>query len=214
MAEAAPDEPIYSFSDMVPAPERRHSERYTTTMRVGTMVTEAGSELCLVRNISCGGLRARVYSDVPVGTRATIELKSGQSVSGEVIWTEGDQIGLRFDAPVDVADVLSSATAAAQGQKARLPRIEIRRFATLRSGIRLLRGETVNISQGGVKLHFAPLQTSITRGPVVVTIAGLDPIPGVVRWAADKEAGVEFNNLVPLKRLFAWIGGEGARDGS
>lgn len=210
MAEAALDEPIYSFSDMVPAPERRQAERYTTTMRVGTMKTERGRELCLVRNISCGGLRARVYGDVPVGTHAEIELKSGQSVAGEVIWAEDDQIGLRFDRPVDVADVLSTATAAAEGQRSRLPRIEIRRFATVRCGVRVLRGETVNLSQGGVKLSLPAMQMPPEEGAaVVVAIAGLDPVPGTVRWSRAGEAGVEFNSLIPLKRLFAWIGGEG-----
>jgi hypothetical protein len=206
MSEALLEDPLYSFSEMVPAPERRHDERYTTTMRVGTMMTERGRELCLVRNISRGGLRARVYADVPVGTHAEIELKSGQSVAGEVIWAEDGQIGLRFDRPVDVADVLSTATAAAEGQRSRLPRIEIRRFATLRTGVRVLRGETVNLSQGGVKLALPPLQKPPEENaPVVVTIAGLDPIAGVARWSKAGEAGIEFNSLIPLKRLFAWI---------
>lgn len=201
MSDMAPEDPLYSLSDLVPSPGRRQSERYTTTMRVGVMATDSGSELCLVRNISCGGLRARVYSNVEVGTRASIELKSGQNVSGVVIWAKDDHIGLQFDRPVDVEEVLSSATSAADGQRARLPRIEVRRFAMIRIGARILRAETLDISQGGVKLAVAQ---ALELGEVVVSIAGLYPLRGVVRWFDRDSAGVEFNDLVPLSRLIAW----------
>ena len=204
MPSVAPEDPTYSFSEVVPAPERRQNERYTTTMRIGVMLTEAGSELCLVRNISCGGLRARVYSDVKVGSRAQIELKSGQNVSGAVIWAQDEHIGLRFDQPVDVEAVLSSATVAADGRRSRLPRIEVARFAMVRVGARMMRAETVDISQGGVKLS---LTEALELEEVVVSIAGLYPIRGAVRWQEGHYAGIEFNELIPLAQLVAWSKG-------
>jgi hypothetical protein len=205
MPDTALDDPVYSFSTVVPSPERRRSERYTTTMRVGVMLTDAGSELCVVRNISCGGLRARVYSDIKVGTRAEIELKSGQTVSGVVTWFNDQHVGLQFDQPVNVEQVLSSASSAADGHKARFPRVEVRRFAMVRSGARSVRGETVDISQGGVKLV---VTETLELGHVVVSLAGLDPLPGVVRWSDKRYAGIEFNDLIPLDRLVGW-----SRDG-
>jgi len=178
-----------------------------TTMRVGVMLTDAGSELCVVRNISCGGLRARVYSDIKVGTRAGIELKSGQTVSGVVIWLDDQHVGLQFDQPVDVEQVLSSATSAAEGHRARFPRVEVRRFATVRSGARIVRGETVDISQGGIKLV---ITETLELGHVVVSLTGLDPLPGVIRWSNSHHTGIEFNDLIPLDRLVGWSKDDGS----
>jgi hypothetical protein len=206
MSDTALDDPVYSFSTVVPSPERRQSERYTTTMRVGVMLTDAGSELCVVRNISCGGLRARVYSDIKIGTRAEIELKSGQTVSGVVTWCNDQHVGLQFDQAVDVEQVLTSATSAAEGHRARFPRVEVRRFASVRNGARIVRGETVDISQGGVKLI---VTETLEAGHVVVSLAGLDPLPGVIRWSNSHHMGIEFNDLIPLDRLVGW-----SRDGS
>jgi hypothetical protein len=136
-----------------------------------------------------------------VGTRAEIELKSGQTVSGVVIWIDDQHLGLQFDHPVDVEHVLSAATSAAEGHRARFPRVEVRRFATVRSGARIVRGETVDISQGGVKLI---VTEALETGHVVVSLAGLDPLPGVIRWSDGHHMGIEFNDLIPLDRLVSW----------
>jgi len=181
--------------------ERRKSKRYTTTMRVGMMTTDAGSQLCLVKNISAGGLRAQTFSPVVVGAHARIELKTGQIFSGKIIWVQDDHFGLKCARSIDVEEVLTSASALPPGHSVRLPRIDIRRGVTIRLGSLIFRGETVNISQGGCKLA---LKQPIDAGEVVVSIAGLYPIRGVVRWREENCVGIEFNELIPLSRLAAW----------
>ena len=50
----------FSFSNDVPQPEeRRSSERHIKILRVGTIVVDGRRELCLIRNISAGGVRAQ-----------------------------------------------------------------------------------------------------------------------------------------------------------
>ena len=100
----------FSFSNDVPQPpERRTSERHIKILRVGTIVVDGRRELCLIRNISAGGVLAHVYSPLLPGQRVSIELKTSQPVTGRVVWTRGGNAGIQFDTPVDVAELLADA---------------------------------------------------------------------------------------------------------
>lgn len=57
--------------------ERRHGARHIAVMRVAKLHTRHGEELCLVRNISAGGLMANIWSDLTIGDLLIAEFKSG-----------------------------------------------------------------------------------------------------------------------------------------
>ena len=58
----------FSFSPHVPEPpDRRTAERHIKILRVAALTIEGRRELCLIRNISAGGLMAHVYSTVKLG---------------------------------------------------------------------------------------------------------------------------------------------------
>ena len=64
--EAQPVETtLYSLSSVPPAPaaeaERRDGERHMTLYRVGSIQVEDRRELCLIKNISAGGMMIRLY---------------------------------------------------------------------------------------------------------------------------------------------------------
>ena len=61
---------LYSLSDRTPDPaERREGERFLTLFRVGTVMIGDRRELCLIKNISAGGMMIRPYCKVEPGTR-------------------------------------------------------------------------------------------------------------------------------------------------
>ncbi|MDP9415503.1 MAG: PilZ domain-containing protein [Pseudomonadota bacterium] len=189
----------------VQQPERRGGARHTALLRVGVIETDAGKEFCLIRNISSGGLAARVYSEMPVGSRATIELRTGQQVTGTLAWGRGADFGLEFDVPIDVAEVLAPSIEGAgstAGQRPRMPAIEIDCFASLRVGARTYRTRTSEISQGGLKLR---LDAMLPEAEAVVTLCGLPPLPGVVRWCDGAVAEIAFNQVIPLGELVPWL---------
>src|SRR5688572_9075548 len=94
----------FSLSEQVPMPpERRQQERQITILRVGILVIDGRRELCLIRNISAGGLLAHVYGPLRSDQEVTVELKSNQQIGGRIIWTEDGNAGIAFDAPVDIA---------------------------------------------------------------------------------------------------------------
>ena len=198
---------LYSLSDAPPAPktqpDRRDGERHMTLYRVGSMIVENRRELCLIKNISAGGMMVRLYCSVAEGTPVAIELKSGQPVHGRVSWVRDQQAGVTFDEPIDVIEILSASMA---GPRPRMPRIETSCYATLREGANTLRVKLCDISQGGVKIA---CQTIVPRGAdVVVTLPGIDPQPGIACWVEDGFIGITFNRLIPLAELVEWLRGQ------
>jgi len=195
---------LYSLSNNPPAPaneaDRRDGERHMTLYRVGSILVENRRELCLIKNISAGGMMIRLYCAVTEVTPLTVELTSGQPITGRISWVRDHQAGISFDEPVDVIDILSSAMG---GPRPRMPRIETSCYATLRDGANALRVKACDISQGGLKIK---CDTILAQGAdVVVTLPGLEPQRGIACWNEEGFAGIAFNRLIPLAELVGWL---------
>ncbi|MCF2513861.1 PilZ domain-containing protein [Sphingomonas sp. G124] len=195
---------VYSLSGAAPGPiadsDRREGDRLTTLYRVGSILIEQKRELCLIKNISAGGMMLRLYCSVAESTPVTIELKSGQPISGRISWTRDHHAGVSFDQPIDVIDILS---ATMDGPRPRMPRVEIECFATLREGANTIRVKVCNVSQGGAKIA---CETLLPHGAdVIITLPGLPPQPGVACWTDGGFTGITFNRLLPLSELVAWL---------
>ena len=182
------------------AAERRDGKRHLTLFRVGAISVEGRRELCLIKNISAGGMSIRPYCPVPVGTRVVIELKTGMSVPGTVAWSDNGSAGVEFDAPVDVIDVLAPT---GDGAKPRMPRIQIDCFAALRDGARVHRLRVCDISQGGVKLDGEVALDN--PNDLTVTLPGLAPQRAALRWSGGGNTGLTFNRLLALPELVDWL---------
>ena len=196
----------FSFSNDVPQPpERRSSERHIKILRVGTIVVDGRRELCLIRNISAGGVMAHVYSQLMPGQHVSIELKTSQAVTGRVVWTRGGNAGIQFDASVDVAELLAMPQGVDNGWRPRTPRVEIDRMATLRSRAGTTWVHARDISQSGVKVEAEAEETPAAGEDVVITLEGFRPLPGVVRWCAEGSCGISFNQLIPFGDLIDWL---------
>jgi hypothetical protein len=172
-------------------------------LRVGAIVIDGRLELCLIRNISAGGLMAHIYSLVAEGQSVAVELKSNHRISGTVSWVDGSNIGIRFDAPVAVEDLLASQGTMDNGWRHRLPRVEVDRLATVRLGSRVFGVSTRDISQGGVKIETdAPFEEG---AEVVLMLDRFRPIHGVVRWYSEGLCGIAFNQVLPFHELIDWL---------
>ena len=195
---------LYSLSDAPPEPakqsDRRDGERLMTLYRVGSILVENRRELCLIKNISAGGMMIRLYCSVADGTPVTVELKSGQPINGKISWTKDQTAGVVFDQPVDVIDILSNSM---EGPRPRMPRIEVKCHATVREGANMLRVAVCDVSQGGLKIQ---TDTILPQGAdVIVTLAGLEPQRGIACWNMNGFAGITFNRLLPLGELVVWL---------
>lgn len=173
--------------------------------RVGSITIGERRELCLIKNISAGGMMIRAYCAIAQGTALSIELKSGQPVTGRATWIKDHNVGVTFDEAVDVIEILS---ASADGPRPRMPRIEVDCLATVRDGANIYRLPVCDISQGGIKVKGDPL---LDHGcDLSVSLPGLTPQPAALRWREDGHLGISFNRLIPLAELVAWL--QGVRD--
>jgi hypothetical protein len=199
--EQAVETTTYSLATSPPTqPDRRGDDRFLKLLRVGAIVVEGRRELCLIRNISAGGMMIRAYSAIPVGTALTVELKQGDPVSGTVKWIEGGLTGVAFDEPIDVLLLLAPP---GDGPRPRLPRIEVDCTAWVRQDGDVIRSRVVNISQGGICVD---ARFPLTVGAhVVVTLPGLTPAAGVVKWSDGGAFGISFNRALILSELVAWL---------
>lgn len=201
MARKVVESTSYSLSQSPPPrPDRRHGERYVTLLRVGALTIDDRRELCLIRNISGGGMMIRPYSPIAEGARLRIELKHGEPVSGIAQWSDKGLIGVAFDRPIDVLALLTSPSDA---PRPRMPRIEIDCPVTVRQDGDVFRARAVNISQGGMCLATGaelPLD-----GDVVVSLPGLHSAAGVVKWRDGDEYGVGFNRVYPVDELMRFL---------
>ena len=202
--EQAVEETTFSFSSETPRPrERRQNQRHMTILRVGTLIVNDRRELCLIRNISAGGLMAHIYSCLREGDTVGVELKTNFRLGGTVTWIEGSNVGISFDDPIDVEEILASHAGLEDGWRPRLPRVEVDRLATLRIGARVYGVSIRDISQGGVKLE---TDQPIDEGAdVVLTLDNLPPVKGVSRWFAGGLCGVSFNQVIPFRDLMGWL---------
>lgn len=197
------EETSFSLSREAPLPDRRRQPRHITILRVGTVIIAGRRELCLIRNISAGGLKAHIYSQVKPGDPIEVELKTNQRVAGRVSWAEGNNAGIAFNEPVEVEELLAPNAEMQNGWRPRLPRVEVDRLGTLRLGSHVYALNTRDISQGGVKIE---IDERLDIGAeVVVTLEKFRPMPGTVRWYQDGFGGIAFNQLIPFQELIAWL---------
>lgn len=204
MDSQAVETTLYSLSDAPPAPagqsDRRDGERHMTLYRVGSILVDDRRELCLIKNISAGGMMIRAYCTLAEGTPLSVELKSGQPITGKVEWLRDQVAGIAFDQPIDVIDILS---ASMDGPRPRMPRIEIAGFATVREGANALRVAVCDISQGGMKIKCEAVLP--IGAEVVVSLPGLSAQRAVTCWSDHGFTGITFNRLLPLSELVCWL---------
>lgn len=183
-------------------PERRSDERHLTLFRVGSILLDGRRELCLVKNISAGGVLIRAYCRLQSGLELQIELKEKQPISGRVNWVKGTDAGITFDERVDIVDLLKSS---GNGPRPRMPRVEVRCVVFVREGATTNRATLINISQGGMSVDS---ENGLTVGSdVTATLPGFAPQAAVVRWAEGSRYGISFNTVLPLAGLTEWLQG-------
>lgn len=201
MAKKLVETTLYSLSADAPAcPDRRHGERYVSLLRVGALTIDDRRELCLIRNVSAGGMMIRPYSPIAAGTRVSIELKQGDPVSGVAQWTDSGLVGVSFDTPIDVLALLNAPTGR---PRPRMPRIELSCTASLRSNGSVFRARVANISQGGICVD-SPVDLEL-GDDVVVTLSGLHAAAGVVKWKDGAFHGIGFNRVYPVDELMKFL---------
>ncbi len=202
--EFAAESTLFSLSLQVPRPnERRTEERLAAILPVAKLITPQGQLLCRVKNLSAGGLAAELSNPLAADTPLEVEFSHDQRIPGVVAWTRKGSVGIRFDAKVDLRQLLSNRKPR-EGFQPRPPRMDVNCGATVRIGELYHRVEMRDISLGGLKVEIN--DWDCVGKSVIVTVDSLRPIKGRVRWYRAGQAGIVFDAPLRFEELAEWLG--------
>jgi hypothetical protein len=195
-------ETIYSLSGDVPMADAGH-ESDDVALWPGALTSGSVKRACSIRKISAGGAILHCDHDVEIGERLELELMNGDHLAGHVVWRRGGEVGLSFDSQIDVFAIIAQDIVSQPGERRRMPRVELVCSALLDVAGRTQAVTTRDVSQGGVKLD-VPFPLAAEE-KVTVTLDGLRPVEGVVRWSAGSLAGIAFLPELRWQELMLWL---------
>lgn len=201
-ADLVPDRMSVESSTSASAVEQRADSRHRTVLQVAKLETAHGDELCILRNVSAGGLRADVYTELAVGDPVRFELKTGRSVAGRVIWTDGSAIGVEFDRKVPILAYLAHQAIEELGRRVRPPRVHIGERGLMRVADREFAVEIIDASQAGMRIRTD--RVLFEGGGCRVYADGLGERGATVRWCHDGEVGLQFKQPLQFRDFAAW----------
>lgn len=185
--------------------ERRRDVRQTIIFQVAKITADGHEELCVLRDISPGGVRAEIYWPIALDTRLTIELKSGHQLDGHVVWARDSQIGVKFAAELQGRDILAYCSVDERVGQARAPRLDCVLPTTLRcveDPADELPAEIRNVSQAGLMIATDRAFPAETRLDVLLDHFGWRR--GVVRWSRDGALGVLLEHMIDYGDFALW----------
>jgi len=188
----AADEP----RDALPGQERRAAPRLTVLIRPAKLIADGREFLCVVRDLSDGGLKVRLFATLPACRELVIEFDNGERHRIRLVWQEADLAGFLFVDEVDIDRLI----AAQQGNyPRRQPRLNIELEAVLcTAGLRvpvIVR----DISQRGASIECTGwlMIDELVRLESKV----LPTIHAKVRWRRPPRYGLVFEQTFQLPDL-------------
>jgi hypothetical protein len=187
---------------VMPAGDQRADARHRTVLQVAKLETARGDELCILRNVSAGGLEAVVYSDLAIGDAVRFELRTGRSMAGRVVWTNDSSIGVAFDRKVPILSYLAHQAIEEMGRRVRSPRVRIAEPGILRLPDGDILAGIVDASQAGMRIR---TDRNLTAGRECQVVAeGLGVRGALVRWCRDGEAGLQLKQPLGFREFAQW----------
>lgn len=193
------------WDETCPDSEQRAGPRVTLLIRTAKIVAPSGDYLCVIRDVSPDGLKARVFNELPAAEPLAIELATGECQPIERVWQQGELAGFRFPAPVALPRLLADAPA---GRKKRSVRVRFARPVLIIAGGQRLSADFRDISQHGASLECAGHLAMDQR--VRLECDALPPLDARVRWRHRPHYGVIFEQTFrfdELARLVAAVQG-------
>jgi hypothetical protein len=190
---------IFSLAGELDPPPSGASDHATPA----TLALPDGARDCFVHRITSRGASLTVSGPVSHGDRATIELPFGLAAQGWIDGQDPAALAFRFDAPLDVVGALARCLAALPAERRQMPRIELRQRVCMRHSGQADFAWTRNLSPSGIGIE---TRAALAIGETVeLTLDGLRPIVGEVRWAERGQAGIAFAEALGWQLLMPWL---------
>lgn len=173
--------------------EQRSAKRFTSLIRAAKLITCQGEFVCVLRDVSSGGVRLRSFHDLPGDKDVALELGNGDVFEMREVRRDGVEASYSFVDPVPVERLISESWAH--------PRRQLRLGLAMPLVVRTLSGRvnaiTENFSQQGCRLE-CPAVFAIEQ-PVYLESEQFPVIRAKVRWRKGQHYGLVFDNTYSLR---------------
>lgn len=197
--KAPPADPAPAADDAAvrDAADQRAAQRYTLLLRAGKLVSDAGEYLCILRDASSTGIKARLFHELPDAPRFELELGNGDRYAVEPVWQREGHAGFRFaEGPIDVHALMDEGTPFPK-RSIRL-RLALPVMVTNDAGLSRA-GQLQDLSQQGALLVMEP---GLALGQQVrIEAPGLPARHARVRWRRRAAHGLVFQAAFRLDEL-------------
>ena len=184
------------------APDRRRKLRHQNVLHVAKLIIGSFEELCIIREVASGGLKAEVYCPVPIGLVATIELRTGYRATGYIAWCEEDVLGLAFDPDVSAETLLTHCSL-----DERIGRIRPTRLLVSVPGQLVVGGETSRIELRDASLAGMKIRVGREFEPdteCVIAPESMSPRAATIRWHRNGKAGIQLAEPLRFDEFAEW----------
>lgn len=183
------------IADGIPGAEQRSAPRFTSLIRAAKLVSSQGEFVCVVRDVSTGGVRLRCFHAIPEDRKMELQLQNGESFVVERVREDRFEASFRFITPAAIERLVQEAW-----DRPRRPlRLNMALPLTLRTSAGSVAAVTQNISQQGCRVECAiPLALAQS---VILESAYLPAIRAKVRWRVSGSCGLVFDDTFSLKEF-------------
>jgi hypothetical protein len=186
-----------SAQGLAASPDQRAAQRYTLLLLTAKLIAPVGEFLCILRDVSATGLKARLFHDLPDTADWQLELGSGARYPLEPVWLAHGHAGFRFgSAPVDPHRLMDQEAGPFPKRHIRL-RLELPVLLWADGVARP--GQLNDVSQLGAQIEADP--PLALRQLVRIEAPGLPLRHARVRWRRGTTHGVVFHEAFRLDEL-------------
>ncbi len=175
-------------------PERRTDTR--SAVLCGAKIRSGERELtCQILNLSTGGAKVRVEGEIDPTRPVVLEADPLGTFPAEVVWKDGDRLGLMFVEETGAVERLIETTQDRPDQprsQRRYARCSVIWHGELETVDGTRECTILNMSAGGAKIRMEVPPVQGTR--VVLKTLRFGDFPGSVRWSGENAAGIQFDS--------------------
>ena len=175
--------------------ELRAAPRVGLLIRPAKLVSPDHQFVCVIRDLSETGLSVCVFHALPECSEYTIEFQNGDHIRAEVMWCDGDRMGLRFLERADLERLIQSPSRFGK----RPIRVELDCPAILAMPGRDFAVRICDISGQGAKI--ACDEHLMLASNVVLRATHLPSTRAKIRWRRNGAYGLVFEDTLQMSEL-------------
>lgn len=199
----APSNTIFLVEDCLPWPDGAPPRAEKGAFERGVLIDSGSRVPCSISRISALGATLLTNHKKLVGGRVAVELGNGQRHSGAVDWVERDQLGVRFDEPVDILALINRTLVSQPVERRSMPRVELRCAIHIKYGEHYECATLRNISARGLQIEGQRLPPPGTY--IAAFVDGLNIPAGELVWSRDGLAGIEVFEELSWTSIIPWV---------